>query len=105
MDLNKELHSGNRQRLLKRPFAWVGKHTGLNSVSTTGILIGMVSMVPALAMVTRMDKRGNVVCGSSAFAAHLGFPVSTEPEMVTARWQQNYWADSYTIKVFNWESV
>lgn len=78
------------QRLLKVPFAWIGRHTGLNSTSTTGILIGMVSVVPALAMIPRMDKRGKVVngafmvCGASAFAAHLGFTVSTEPEMTAA---------------------
>lgn len=78
------------QRLLKKPFAWIGKHTGLNSVSTTGLLIGMVSVVPALAMIPRMDKRGKVVCGAfvvssaSLFAAHLGFTISTEPELVTA---------------------
>lgn len=78
------------QRLLKVPFAWIGKHTGLNGISTTGILIGMVSVVPALAMIPRMDKRGKVVngafvvCGASAFAAHLGFTVSAEPDMVAA---------------------
>lgn len=78
------------QRLLKQPFAWVGKHTGLNSVSTTGLLIGMVSVVPALAMIPRMDKRGKIVCGAfvvssaSLFAAHLGFTISAEPELVTA---------------------
>ena len=78
------------QRLLKKPFAWVGAHTGLNSTSTTGLLIGMVSVVPALAMIPRMDKRGKVVCGAfvvcgaSAFAAHLGFTVSTESELVAA---------------------
>ena len=78
------------QRLLKHPFAWVRKRTGLNEVSTTGLLIGMVSVVPALAMFPRMDDRGKVVngafvvCAASAFAAHLGFALSTEPEMATA---------------------
>lgn len=78
------------QRLLKKPFAWIGRHTGLNSTSTTGILIGMVSVAPALAMIPRMDNRGKVmngafaVCGASAFAAHLGFTVGTQPQMVTA---------------------
>lgn len=78
------------RRLLKAPFAWVGKHTGLNSTSTTGLLIGMVSVVPALALIPRMDKRGKVVngaflvCAASTFAAHLGFAVSTQPEMVPA---------------------
>lgn len=75
------------QRLLKVPFAWVQKHTGMNSVSTTGILIGMVSVVPALAMFPRMDDRGKVVngafvvCSASAFAAHLGFTLSAEPDL------------------------
>lgn len=78
------------QRLLKAPFARIGRHTGLNSASTTGILIGMVSVMPALAMIPRMDKRGKVVngafvvCGASAFAAHLGFTLSTEPDMAAA---------------------
>ena len=76
------------KRILKRPCGWIGRHTGLNSYSTTGILIGMVSVVPALAMIPHMDKRGKVVngafvvCGASTLAAHLGFTVSTQPEMV-----------------------
>ena len=78
------------QRLLRKPFAWVGAHTGLNEVSTTGVLIGMVSVVPALAMIPRMDRRGKVVCGAfvvcgaSTFAAHLGFTLSTEPQLASA---------------------
>ena len=78
------------QRLLKKPLSRIGKRTGLNSVSTTGLLIGMVSVVPALAMIPRMDRRGKVVngafvvCGASAFAAHLGFALSTEPDMAPA---------------------
>lgn len=78
------------KRILKVPFAWIGTRTGLNSASTTGILIGMVSVVPALAMVPQMDKRGKVVngafvvCGASTFAAHLAFTVSTQPALVPA---------------------
>lgn len=75
------------QRLLRRPFQWIGTHTGMNSASTTGILIGMVSIMPALAMLQRMDRRGKIVngafavCAASAFAAHLGFALSAEPEL------------------------
>lgn len=78
------------RRILKTPFAWIGAHTGLNSASTAGILMGMVSVSPALAMIPRMDKRGKVVngafmvCGASAFAAHLGFAAGTQPETVPA---------------------
>lgn len=76
------------QRLMKVPFAWVRKHTGLNAVSTTALLLSMVSVTPALAMIPDMDKRGKVVnsayivCGASAFAAHLAFTMSTQPDMV-----------------------
>ncbi len=75
------------QRLMKAPFRWIGERTGLNEVSTTGLLIGLVSVTPALAMIPRMDNRGkvlcgaSVVCGASAFSAHLGFALSAEPEM------------------------
>lgn len=78
------------RRLLRVPFAWIGKHTGLNDASTTGILVGMVSAAPALASIPRMDDRGKtvngafLVCGASCFAAHLGFAASTQPETVPA---------------------
>ena len=41
-------------------------------------------------MIPRMDNRGKVingafvVCGASAFAAHLGFTVSIQPDMAAA---------------------
>lgn len=78
------------QRLMKVPFAWVRKKTGLNAVSTTALLLSMVSVTPALAMIPEMDKRGKVVCsaylvcGASAFAAHLAFTMGTQPDMVPA---------------------
>lgn len=78
------------QNILKVPFAWIGRRTGLNAVSTTGLLIGMVSVMPALAMIPRMDRRGKVVCGAfvvcaaSTFAAHIGFTLSVQPDMVSA---------------------
>ena len=78
------------QRILAVPFGWVGKHTGLNQTSTTGLLVGMVSVTPALAMVPRMDNRGKVVngaflvCAASAFAAHLGYTLTAEPDLAAA---------------------
>lgn len=76
------------QRLLQKPFAWLGGKTGMNSVSMTALLIGMVSVVPVLAMFPRMDCRGKVansaflVCGAACFAAHLGFAAGVEPDLV-----------------------
>ncbi len=78
------------QRLMKVPFAWVRKKTGLNAVSTTALLLSMVSVTPALAMIPEMDRRGKVVCsaylvcGASTFAAHLAFTMGTQPDMVSA---------------------
>ena len=78
------------QRLMKIPFAWIQKKTGMNSVSTTALLLGMISITPALAMIPEMDKRGKVVCsaylvcGASAFAAHLAFTMTNQPDMVSA---------------------
>lgn len=78
------------QRLMKVPFAWIRKKTGLNGVSTTALLLSMVSVTPALAMIPDMDKRGKVVnaaymvCGAAAFAAHLAFTMNAQPDMVPA---------------------
>lgn len=78
------------QRLLKIPCAWIRKKTGMNAVSTTALLLGMVSVSPALAMIPEMDKRGKVVCsaclvcGASALASHLAFTMGTAPDMVPA---------------------
>ncbi len=77
-------------RLLRRPFAWVSRRTGMNSDSMAGLLIGMVSVAPALAMIPRMDRRGQVVngaflvCGASALAAHLGYAAAAQRELVPA---------------------
>lgn len=78
------------QKVMRHPLAWIGRYTGLNAVSTTGMLIGMVSVMPALAMIPRMDRRGKVVCGAfvvcsaSAFAAHIGFTMGVQPDLVPA---------------------
>lgn len=76
------------QRLLRRPMTWAGRMTGMNTASITGLLIGSVSVVPAIAMIPEMDERGKVVCAAylvcaaSALAAHLGFTFDAAPEMV-----------------------
>ncbi|MFW5556330.1 MAG: ethanolamine utilization protein EutH [Roseburia inulinivorans] len=76
------------RRCLARPFCWIGSKTGLNDASTTGIIVGTITVMPALAMVRDMDQRGKVlcssflVCGASAFAAHMGFAASTQPDLI-----------------------
>ena len=76
------------RRCLEKPLGWAAQHTGMNSASVTGLLVGMVSVVPAIVLVRDMDRRGRVVnaaflvCGASGLAAHLGFTAGVEENMI-----------------------
>lgn len=76
------------QRALEKPLRWAARHTGMNNTSVTGLLVGMVSVVPAIVLVRDMDKRGRIVCaaflvcGASCLAAHLGFTAGVEEKMI-----------------------
>ena len=78
------------QRALKKPLSWIQRATGMNSSSAAGLLIGMVSVLPAIALVKDMDRRGRIVnaafmvCAASCFAAHLGFTVGVDAPMLPA---------------------
>lgn len=78
------------QRLLRAPFRWIREKTGLNGASTTGLLIGLVSAAPALALIPDMDKRGKVVVSSClvscvcVLGAHVAFTMNAEPDLVGA---------------------
>lgn len=75
-------------RALERPFALLGSRLGGTAQGLTGMLVGLVTPLPALAMFTEMDDRGKVavgaflVSGASLLAAHMGFVISTEPAML-----------------------
>ena len=78
------------QRLMKTPFERISDKTGLNGATTTGLLLGLVSATPALAMIPQMNRRGQVV-GSACmvscvctFGAHFAYANSIYPEMVPA---------------------
>lgn len=76
------------QRILRRPFAWIGARLGINAFSMVGLLVGAVSAIPQLAMMKDMDPLGKrinaayIVCATSMLAAHAGFTLSTEPSML-----------------------
>ncbi len=78
------------KRILQKPFQILGKRIGINPVGMTGLLVGAVSVIPGLSLYKDMDARGKVanaaflVSGASLLAAHIGFPVSTEPELLGA---------------------
>lgn len=76
------------QRALKKPLGWFCSKTGMNSASAAGLLIGAVSVMPAIILVKDMDRRGKIVnaaylvCAASALAAHLGFTAGVDPTMI-----------------------
>lgn len=76
------------QRALAKPAMRLGRRTGLNGASIAGLLMGMVSVLPAIVMVRDMDRRGKIVngafmvCAASAFAAHLGFVAGMDRGMI-----------------------
>ncbi len=76
------------QRLLKRPLNALGARLGLDPVSMTGLLVGCVSPLPALAMMKDMEDTGKtanaafLVSSASAFGAHLAFTSSSAPGWV-----------------------
>ena len=78
------------RRLMRKPFRKLGHHFGLNETSVSGLMIGMVSPIPQLTSMKDMDSLGKVantafaVSAASALAAHAGFTLSVEPDMVGA---------------------
>lgn len=77
------------RRALSVPFAWIGRKTGLNDASTTGLIVGSITAMPALVMIKNMDQRGKVlcgaflVCGAALIGAHMGFAAGTQPQLIT----------------------
>lgn len=75
-------------RALARPFTRLGGRVGMKPQSLTGMLISLATPLPALSMYPDMDHRGKVaaaaflVSGTSLLAAHMGFVLSAEPEML-----------------------
>ena len=78
------------QRILKKPFCALGRRAGMNPAGMTGLLVGAVSAIPAISMYKDMDERGKVVnaaflvSAASMLSAHMGFTLSTEPELLGA---------------------
>ena len=78
------------QRIMKKPFERISQKTGLNGATATGVLLGLVSATPALAMIPQMNRRGQVV-GSAclvscvcSFGAHFAYANNLYPDMVPA---------------------
>jgi len=78
------------RRLLEKPFTHLGAKLGIKPQSLTGMLIGCVSAIPVFSLYQEMDSKGKVaagaflVSGTSLLAAHMGFTIGTEPDMLPA---------------------
>lgn len=78
------------RRLLEKPFARLGTYLHISPLSLTGMLLGFVSAIPVFSLYQDMDEKGKtaagafLVSGTSLLAAHMGFTVSTEPDMLPA---------------------
>lgn len=78
------------QRVLKKPFGWLGGKFGLNETSMVGLLVGAVSVLPQLTMLKDMDSMGKIVntayavSAASLFAAHMGFTIGEQPDLLSA---------------------
>lgn len=76
------------RRGLERPFSRLGVRLGLEAQALTGMLVSLATPLPTLSMYGKMDSRGKVtagaflVSGASLLAAHMGFVVGTEPDML-----------------------
>ena len=63
---------------------WIGEKIGLGRNGTAGLLVGIVSALPVIADMKRMNEREIVmnaallVCGTSMVAAHLGFVLGVD---------------------------
>ena len=72
------------QRLLKNPLEWIGEKIGLGRNGTAGLLVGIVSALPVIADMKRMNEREIVmnaallVCSTAMVAAHLGFVLGVD---------------------------
>ena len=78
------------QRLMKAPFRYIDRTIGLNGASTTSLLLSFFSATPALALVSQMNRRGQVVISAclvsitNIFGAHFAYANTYYPDMVPA---------------------
>lgn len=76
------------QRILKKPFTRLGRLLGMKTESMTALLIGSVSVIPAIAIYPDMDEKGKVVnaaflvSAASLLAGHMGFVMGMQPDML-----------------------
>jgi ethanolamine transporter len=77
-------------KVLSRPLNRAGSLVKLNEQSTAGLIASLAHIIPMLALLKDMNKRGKVVniafavSGAFVFGGHLGFVAGMNQEMVSA---------------------
>ena len=85
------------QRLLNRPLTALGNRLQIGEDGNMGLLIGAVSPLPTLSMMSRMNETAKVinaaflVSGASALGAHLAFVYSVNPRQPLPSCAENFW--------------
>lgn len=78
------------QRFLEKPLHALGSRIGLDDTAIAAILIGTVSVLPALTMLKDMTPKGKLavcswlVSGASLLGAHIAFTAGVAPQMTGA---------------------
>ena len=76
------------RRALTKPFSALGRKLQMDEAGFAALLVGFVSVTPALTMLKGMDRRGQImnaaflVCGASALASHLGYTLTAARPMM-----------------------
>ena len=76
------------RRAMAKPFNYFCAKTNLNDATTTGVILGLITVMPSLMMVKDMNKKGKIfnaaflVCGASVIGAHMGFATAVEKDLV-----------------------
>lgn len=76
------------KKVLKRPLEFLGRRTGLDSASISGLLLTSVSAVPTMALTKEMNRKGLVLNGAwsvacaGTFGSQMSFIMNVRPEML-----------------------
>ncbi|MBQ9545160.1 MAG: ethanolamine utilization protein EutH, partial [Clostridia bacterium] len=77
-------------RLLKKPFAALGKKLGITELSVTGLITTLANSIPTLTGMDKLDRRGRVINAAFSVSAafvigdHLAFTAAFEPSALGA---------------------
>lgn len=75
-------------RVLDRPLKAVGRHLGLDSNATAGLIFALANSVPVFTMIKDMDRKATIIntvwaiTVGAALGDHLGYTAGVRPDMI-----------------------